>query len=458
MSAQREMLAAENVRALGFVPLLHRGELLGELMIFSDRPRAYSKRDLQLAATIGAQVTEAVARARLLGSERSAREYAERAQRRTALLAEASALLSSSLEWKSTIAEVAKLAVIEFADRCVVEIADESGQLQRIASLDRAGSREETAAQPDGPLGVECLSSGRSVLRAASDGRGSVLIVPMGARGRVLGVLTHLRNGGEGYAEEDRALAELIGRRAGIAIDNALLYEEARQAIAAREQVLAVVSHDLRNPLSAIILSASSIQSAAAREEGNKTGRQAEIILRSANRMSRLIEDLLDFSSIERGKLQIGLEQQDISAILLEVLDAHAPAAVERGVELTARDEVEPALSTVLCDRARVLQVFDNLLSNALLVTPRGGAVRLGASLHGSKVRLTVTDTGPGIASSQVDQVFDRYWRGGEYKGRGLGLAISKGIVEAHGGRIWAESTVGQGATFCFELSLSDPP
>jgi signal transduction histidine kinase len=251
-------------------------------------------------------------------------------------------------------------------------------------------------------------------------------------------------------------VAQLIGIRTAIAIDNARLFNQAQKAIEAREHVLAVVSHDLRNPLHSLMISASAAQNlAVSREDGKPYRRHAELILRSARRMSRLIEDLLDFASIEHGKLQIVMAEEDAASIAREELDGQAPLADERGVQLIGVGIDEPVL--LVCDKSRVLQVLDNLLANALQLTPKGGKIAVAVTESGSMVRFSVSDTGPGIERDQLDHLFDRYWRADRagYPGRGLGLAISRGIVEVHGGRIWAESRVGQGSTFHVEFPRS---
>jgi signal transduction histidine kinase len=273
------------------------------------------------------------------------------------------------------------------------------------------------------------------------------------ARDRTIGAMSLFHaESGRRYVEAQIGLALELGRRAGIAIDNARLYDQAQRAVEARDRVLAVVSHDLRSPLNTVVLGASAIQNTAAtRSDGRSLVKQAEIILRSTHRMTRLLEDLLDFASLERGHLQLDLAPHDAGSILREALESHAAAAHERGVELSG--ETPPA-APLRCDRSRILQVLDNLLANALSVAPRGTAIRLTLEEGPAAVRFSVADRGPGIPPEHLARIFDRYWRpeSTEYKGRGLGLAIAKGIVEGHGGTIWAETSAGNGSTFRFEL------
>jgi len=243
---------------------------------------------------------------------------------------------------------------------------------------------------------------------------------------------------------------ELVRREyaEGLAVENARLYEEAKQAVLVREHLLAVVSHDLRNPLGAILLTAEVL---AMKPE---VSAQAARITRAANRMLRLIEDLLDFASIETGSFSMKRSLQDPGAIALELQTNFEAIAHEKKVALVV--SMVPHLPQVSCDRDRILQVLTNIVSNAIKSTPRGGRVKVGVQALATDVLFSVTDTGSGISKDDVAHLFERYWRSLDagYKGTGLGLAIARGIVLAHGGRIWVDSELTHGAKFCFTLPL----
>jgi len=168
--------------------------------------------------------------------------------------------------------------------------------------------------------------------------------------------------------------------------------------------------------------------------------------------MQRLIEDLLDFASIETGNLAITCELHDPRALIDETLASFENTAQENHLLLTA--EVEPCFPQISCDRDRILQVLSNLVGNAAKVTPAGGHITLRVAAREQELLFSVTDDGPGISEDDLKHLFERYWRGDEvrYKGTGLGLAIAAGIVAAHGGRIWAQSRLGHGATFWFSV------
>jgi signal transduction histidine kinase len=281
----------------------------------------------------------------------------------------------------------------------------------------------------------------------------SAMVVPMAARGRILGAITFVSARPGRHGAEDLEMVTHLARRAGLAVDNSRLYRDAQEAVRARDEVLAFVSHDLKNPLSAVIMSATLLQ----REPGGdpRQSRHVATIRRSAQRMDRLIHDLLDVSSMEAGRFRVEPRAWEAGPILTEAAALASPHAAQKRIALEV--EAEPDAPPVLADRHRVLQVLSNLLGNALAFTPERGRVTLGCRREGERVVFTVSDTGPGIAPEDQPRVFDRFWRSrASPEGSGLGLAIARGIVEAHGGRIGLECRPGQGTTFRFDLQLAD--
>jgi PAS domain S-box-containing protein len=234
--------------------------------------------------------------------------------------------------------------------------------------------------------------------------------------------------------------------------------EAARHATRAREEILAIVSHDLRSPLGVIVTGAEAVALTPADAHADRCPKYARSILRAAGRMNRLIGDLLEVSLLESGRLQIEIHES-VSArrLVKEAVDAVTPPANEKGVRL-ATEVIDLALR---CDEARVLQILTNLLGNAVKFTPSGGSVALRVEKHDERALFSVKDTGPGIAAEDIAKIWDRYWRAGKDRaGVGLGLAIAKALVEAHGGRIWVESAPGKGACFFVTLPLGSgaPP
>lgn len=230
------------------------------------------------------------------------------------------------------------------------------------------------------------------------------------------------------------------------------LYEVATRANHSRDEVLAVIAHDLRNPLATIRLAAKALPRRLGPEATPAVAQCVAPILRSVDRAERLISDLLDAARLENGQLTIDRHSINANVLLEEAVDAGRALADAASVEL--RLEVGAELPTVEADGARILQVIGNLVGNAIKFTGPGGRVTIRATAGPGEVRFSVADTGVGIPGDNLPHIFDRYWRANpcERNGAGLGLAICKGLVEAHRGRIWAESAPGRGATLNFTI------
>jgi signal transduction histidine kinase len=228
--------------------------------------------------------------------------------------------------------------------------------------------------------------------------------------------------------------------------------EQAQRAAHEREDLLALVSHDLKNPLSVILMTVASMARKAEALSNPHAQDQLQMIWRSAERMNRLIQDLLDSASVDAGRLVVEPQRVAVASLVEEAIDAVRPLAVAKALELDS--DVPSDVPPVWADPSRLQQVFANLLGNALKFTPRGGSISVRAAATGDRVQFTVADTGPGIVEEDLPRLFDRFWqaRRTARQGSGLGLSIVKGIVLAHGGQVWAKSTPGVGSTFFFTL------
>ncbi len=407
-------------------------------------------------------------------TERTLRERHDR------FLSEAGGLLGTSLDVGRTLQALANVPVPYLADACIVDVVGPDGAWQRQVSasdvpefqLALAAIGRETLSWDSPWRAIDAMRSRKvEMIGAITDDwleghtespaefdrwkalhMRSALFVPLIARDHVLGSLTLLRRGAITFVPEHVTLAQALGTRAAYAMDNARLYTMAQRATRAREDVLSVVSHDLGNPLAAIRLCAAALLEAPP-SDVKEQRHLMQAIGNSADWMSRLIQDLLDVSTIEVGKLSVERRTEQVGPIVRQALAMVGPQAQQRGVQLAAAltGDVPP----VHGDAARLIQVLTNLVGNSLKYTDRGGSVTVSAATQGEEVLLTVRDTGSGIPADQLPRIFERYYtrkRGANKSGSGLGLSIARGIVEAHGGRIWVESEVGVGTSFFVAL------
>jgi signal transduction histidine kinase len=409
-----------------------------------------------------------------------------RASGRWRFLADASAALDMSIEYEETLANTVRLAVPEVADYCVVILLNEDGSTRWADSAHRDPAKRALLESlrgflpppsPEHPIrkalrtgqpqlvtdaSVEILKwwdgSRLSVVRALAPA--STITVPMIARGRTFGAILFsvTSESGRRYGGRDLELATDVGRRAAFAIDHALLYQAAERAAQARDELMAVVAHDLKNPLNTIQLALHVLlEDDRLRDDPPPALERHALgaVQRAAERMYRLIHDLLEVARADAGRLWIQPAPADPEVLLREALDAHCEVAAAKSITLEAT--LDEPLPNVLADRERIAQVFSNLIGNALKFTPGGGRVSVRGWRATPAVRFAVEDTGPGIPRDQQAHVFDRFWQAKDASrmGTGLGLSIAKAIVEGHGGSIGVESTPGQGSRFEFSLPVA---
>jgi PAS domain S-box-containing protein len=421
-----------------------------------------------------------VEREALLAREKEAHAAAEDARQRIDFLARAGDVLHSSLAYEETFRTLLELVVPTLATYCVVDIVEESGAVRRLHVVHEDPEKRELAER----LCSYPRSQARYMtLRAIRDGtpelindvtdmllvdtaedvehlailRGlapaSILMVPLIARERVLGALLFARDDARPpYTEGDLAVAVELAQRAASAVDNAQLYRSAQLAIRARDDVLGVVSHDLRNPLAVISMCATSL-SATGFDDLGRNIEAMQTIQDSARWANRLIQDLLDIAAIEAGGLSLACRDEDPVLLVTRLALSFEELAAAQHVTLVT--ELPEQLPAIMCDADRLLQAFGNLVGNALKFTPPGGEIRLSAAADGGGVRFSVADTGPGIAEQDIPHIFDRFWtarRNSRVRGTGMGLAIVRGIVDAHGGSVRADRNARGGATFTVHL------
>jgi PAS domain S-box-containing protein len=402
---------------------------------------------------------------------------------RLELLADVTAVIGSSLDYDQTLRSIAEAAVPRFADWCFIDVVTETGDVDRVAVQHSDRSLADLAVQmehryptpADTPLGpphtirtgvtqtyeipndvLELYAQGEehlSMLRTLAFRRG--LVVPLIARGRTLGALSFaFSESDRQFSADDVQLAEDIGRRAGLAIDNARLYSELDRANRAKDDFLAMLSHELRTPMTATLGWATMLERGGLSED--LIAAAGEAIGQSTRAQARLIDDLLDVSRIVSGKMQLTLAPVLLADVIAAAVETIRPAADAKQIALDVRFQSRDA--RLNADSDRLQQVFWNLLSNAVKFTPRGGRVDVELRDDRDNATVIVRDTGEGIARELLPHIFERFRQGDSgasrrHGGLGLGLAIARNLVELHGGTLTAESRgEGRGATFIATL------
>ncbi|HXG59608.1 MAG TPA: ATP-binding protein, partial [Thermoanaerobaculia bacterium] len=402
-------------------------------------------------------------------------------------LARASELFASSLDYEATLRNLTQAAVPALADWCTVDMATGNPEdpYERLAiahadpeKIDLAWKlHKQYPHNTETNAIMQAIRSGKpQLVRNISDellrrvtydeehyriarelGLVSWMIVPLPGRRGPLGAITFVSSDSKRlFTDVDLFHAEEFARRAATAIENAMLYRAAQEANRAKDDFLATLSHELRTPMTAILGWARVLQDGP--PDDDTVTSAVEAILRSAQAQARLIDDVLDVSRIIAGKMQLAPEPVDMCEVIEAALRTVQPAADAKGVSLEIQRR--PGVTLVTGEPGRLQQVIWNLLSNAIKFTPRGGEVVVRAEQSGSFVRITVRDTGKGIAREFLPHVFEPFRQGENvttrtHGGLGLGLTIVKELVELHGGNISASSDgEGKGASFVVELPV----
>jgi PAS domain S-box-containing protein len=437
------------------------GQLRGLMIDITERKRLAEERD------------------RLLAAEQVARADAEAAAQRARFLAEASDLLSSSLDRGATLDSLVGLAVPAFADWCLVHLAEPvAGRRIHAAGADADGTRVAEAVERLAPalelpallpflermragepllvpeIGAAWLE-GLQLLQQLSPK--SVMVVPLVARGRTVGTLSFIATRSDRrYGPADLALARDLAHRAAIAVDNARLYAEAEGANRAKDQFLATLSHELRTPLTAMLGWVLMLRSG--RLSGDEAAGALASIERNTRVQAQLINDLLDVSRIVAGKLQIDKKPADLRVVIEHALDSVRRETEGRRHVVTCT--IDPEAAWVAGDAMRLEQILVNLLGNAAKFTPEGGHIDVRLDRHDALARVTVSDTGQGIEPAMLPHIFESFRQADSsstrrHGGLGLGLAIVRRLVALHGGRVEATSAGrGHGAAFAVYLPL----
>ncbi|HEX6746386.1 MAG TPA: GAF domain-containing sensor histidine kinase [Longimicrobium sp.] len=431
---------------------------------------------------------EAEERRRQAEAEQAARRDAESEARRARFLSNVSSVLSSSLDYHATLSVLAKLAVPELADWCVIDVLEEDGRMARVAAAHAEHEREPLLAvlcdefppRMDGPsVGAQALRSGTPVyVPRVSDewlegvttgpehaaliralGIRSLIAVPLVARTETLGVAT-LVGATRGYRRNDLATAEDFAQRAALSISNARLYAAAQEASRAKSEFLAVMSHELRTPLNAVMGYADLLQAGIGGAVSERQRGYLDRIKEGARHLEGIIDEILAFSRMEAGQEAVRARRVDLRDVVRQAGDLLRPLARQKSLELELRLPPEPAI--VETDPEKVLQILRNLGTNAIKFTDQG-QVRIEALRDHPHHLLRIVDTGIGIRREHRERIFEPFWQveqsnRREVGGTGLGLAVARRLAELLGGRLTLESAPGRGSTFTLALPAADNP
>jgi PAS domain S-box-containing protein len=454
-----------------------------------ERTAQLSALNKELADEIARRSTIEAERMQLLARAQAAQAEAEAAQQRLAFLAEASSELAASLDYKTTLGNVARLAVPYLGDWCAVDATDEVGELHRLAVAHVDLTKVDAVRALDGhyPVRADALSGVGPVLESlaaeflpempealvrnvpAQEGLQALMrelqprariTVPLIIRERAVGAITFvLADSGRPYTRDDLGVADDLARRAALAIESARLYRDAQVALAMRDEFLSVAAHELKTPITSLRGFAELTIRAIDRggELDRERLRQAlTVVDTQSQKLTRLVSQLLDVSRIQAGKLTLNYREADLSQLVADVVADAEHRATGHSFSVRA-----PASVPVEVDTLRIEQVITNLLDNAIKFSPDGTRIDVDLETNSSEplvATVVVRDRGMGIPSEQRERIFERFYQtqsvASPHAGMGLGLYISRQILELHGGRIWVDSPDDGGARFVLSLPL----
>lgn len=493
--ASRDVIQRAGITSIIAVPIRIHDRILGALTLagLASRPR-YHADDLRLAEEVANRAALAIESARAYQAEQHARAVAEEGERRSAYLAEVSSLLSASLDYETTLENLARLSVPAFADWCSVELLEGADTIHRVAvacadptwsAFAQSQRRRFPLDAPDVAGSIAVLRSGQSIKlsrlrpeaieRLTADsayaaflrelGLRSILVVPIRAGNHILGVLSlATAESHRDFGAADQRFAEEIARRIALAVENARLYRAAREAVQAREEFMAVAAHELKTPVTGLRLAAQVAVRRLLAEfapDPDKLRLALITIDQQSHKLAILIEQLLDVARIEAGRLALSPEETNLTALVRDVITA--AEGHPGGHEITF-ESTTPVFARV--DPLRFEQVITNLLDNARKYSPVDRPIEVKLEErpgHSSpaQIELSVRDWGNGVRPEHRAYIFDRFYQaeqGTHATGMGLGLYVSRQIIELHRGTIRAEFPSDGGSRFIITLRRDQGP
>jgi signal transduction histidine kinase/CheY-like chemotaxis protein len=469
-------------RTIVGVPIQSDDEVMAVISLWRRDVNPFAEREIELAMTFAAQGAIAIRNANLMHELGERTQELARSIGQLQGLSEVGEAVSSTLDLHEVLSTVVKHAVGLSGTEggSIFEFDDESREFRirtaygtseelvaalrntRVGLQDTLVGHAASSGTPMAVADIDLAPPDSHLEQLARAGWRSVLAVPLLREGRILGALVVRRRTTGDFSTEIIELLETFASQSALAIQNARLYQELAQKtseleIASRHksEFLASMSHELRTPLTAVIGFSEVLLDRLFGELNEKQERYLEDIRRSGRHLLELLNDILDLSKVEAGKMELELADTSLSAALEQGVAMIRTRASNQGLSLTV--DVDPDVVDVVADPLRLKQVVLNLLSNAVKFTPPGGRVQVRARRLADEVHVTVEDTGIGISEEDQKRIFESFEQGrgglsGAAEGTGLGLTLSKRIVELHGGRLWVESRLGEGSAFTFTL------
>lgn len=483
-----ELINLEKTKSWAALPIIYRKKVLGGIGLSFNKERKFTQNDKTYFLTITQQISQALERAKLYEAEKEARTSIEASRARIRFLNEATKILASSLDYKKTLANLAKIVTPHLAEWCGIDIVTDEGKLQNIVVAHKDPEKVKWAKvlQKKYPADLSTnsgvarvISTGKPelyshisqniLLQSARDeehlkmlksiGFKSIMIVPLIGQNKTLGAISFIASGSEKhFTKEDLFFAEELAARAANAIDNAILYQKSLEGIRIRDEFLNIASHELKTPLTSLQLQMQLLMSLA-----SDTSSSINVVIlkkllaageQQTKRLGNLITNLLDVSRMTGKKIELEKAKFELNMLIAEVVDRFESTLKHSGSKVIFENH-EKIIGK--WDKFKLDQVATNLLSNAIKYG-NGKNIKISLKKENEKAVLMIKDKGMGMRKEEIKKIFDRFVRteaAKKYGGLGLGLYISKQIVEAHKGNISVSSSPQQGTEFTIKLPLN---
>lgn len=463
------------------VPLIARNKVIGAITFSSiQEKRHYTKKDVQFAEQLASRIALALDNLRLFKEAQDELEERKHIENNLRFLAEAGKILGSSLDYQTTLNQVAKLAVPQISDWFGIDILDEKGEIQQIVVGHKDPKKVKWAKElrKKYPPELNAQNGLPHVLRTGKSeiyphiseemlvklarhkdhlkilheiGMTSVMIVPLLIEKKAIGAISFVATNRH-FNDADLAIAEELAHRASLAIENARLYNNAQEAIALRDDFISVASHELKTPITSVKIFTQVLQKHATLNADEKASLSLGKMDKQIDKLTELIYNMLNIAKIQTGQMEFAEKEFDFDAMVHEVVDVLQHMTSKHQIIVLGKTNKK-----LKGDEDRIGQVFSNLISNAIKYSPHADKVVITLTSKKNHIGVSIQDFGIGMDKQHLNKIFNRFYRVSgntdkTFPGLGIGLYISKEIIARHNGKLWAESVPGKGSTFYITL------